>query len=368
MPKESPLSLGSHTTHTLDQVIDLEEPCWRIMDAHFHRIENLQALHFSLPPQAAHPDFRGKEKAWVGRIAWRLRLLRGRENFTLSFSVEGKVVPWVAVPRPLPLELDFQVLGYIVSNNWEPEDRTQALSTCCLVCLAWYDFCKTKFYTILLRSQKQLKQLRTSLSSAAYPISTNVTELTLTGNEHIYRVAPIHFMKRFPSLKHLAIEGTKRMVPFAPHRSLLMALERFETVTELSLSRLDFQSFWHFRRFIVALPALSHLRLSNVHLPDFDPFNQRVPSLYSTPRNLTSIMANSIKWNPLWLWVLPIHTLPRSTGNPHPRPFLTSSDGGIMAKLVQLRKSRFQTRKDFNWMYYEEHQQCKSSDSDLSAL
>lgn len=376
MRKESPPSFFPHTTHTLDSVIDLKEPCWKIMDALFRRLDNLRALHFSLP--LVHPCFRGPGVVWVGRtrIAWCLQSLRNRENFTLSFSVEEEVVPCVVMPHTLPLELHLQVLRYVVTNDWEVEDRIRALSACCAACRTWYHFCKGKFHTAVLHTRRRLNKFRTSLSSSTSSIGIGVTKLTLAGNEHIFHFAPIYFARKLPSLQHLVIEGaqqpdpfekTKQSDPFVPHDSLLMALGQFKTVTELSLSRLTFQSFWHFRRFIVALPELSHLRLSNVHLPDLDPFNQRVPSLYSTPQNLTNIFVKpSIAWNPLWLWTLPLHTLPRSTGNSHPHPFLTPSVGGIIAKLAKLERAW--SRSDFNWMYTEEHQQCKFSNLDPSIL
>ncbi len=133
LPKERRLlTLHSHAKHILDDDVDLDERCWRIMDSQFHCLENLQALHFSL--QSSHPDFRGSEKAWVERIMSHLRLLQDRESVALSFIVDGKVVPWVVMSRPLPLELQLQVLGHVTSNSWKLEDRIRVLSICCSVC------------------------------------------------------------------------------------------------------------------------------------------------------------------------------------------------------------------------------------------
>lgn len=362
--KESPFS---HTDHVLDKEIDLEEPCWEMTNAHLHRLENLRALHFRL--SCVRPDFCGMESFWVDRIVRHLRFLQDRENFDLSFAVYGKVVPPVTITPRLPFELHLRVLGYIVSNDWKPEDRNRALSTCCLVCRAWCDFCKTKFHTVVLRTRRQLNKLNTSLPSAAYFIGIHVMELSSAGDEHIHYSAPVYLAGKLPFIRHLAIEKNEEGTGpfFVPHDSLLLALRQFKTVTELRLSHITFQLFWHFRRFIVALPALSHLLLSDVDLPYLDPFNQRVPSLYLKPRNLTDIIVRSyLAWNPLWLWILPPHTLPRSTGNPHQRPFLTPSDGGIILKLARLERAWSQ--RDFNWMYTEEHQQCKSSNSDLGTL
>lgn len=366
MPKESPASLVPHTTHGLDPMIDLEETCWERMDALFHCLDNIRALHFSLP--LVHRYFRGLEKVWLERVAWRLQFLRDRKNLALSFSVEGKVVPWVAMlwPRPLPLELHLQVLGYITSKDWKPEDIVRTQLACCLVCRDWYHFCRGKFHTIVLRARRQLNKLNTSLPSAAYFIGLHVVQLSLAGDEHIHSSAPVYLAGKLPSMRHLAIRGEDKEfdqeISFVPHDSLFMGLRQYKTVTKLSLRDITFQSFWHFRRYIVALPALFHLHLDNVHLPDSDPFNQRVPSLYCKPRNLTNIVTNlSTNWNPLWLWTLPIYALPQSPGNPHLRPFLTPSDGDVMLKLVELSWWRDSLQRDFHWMYNEERQQCKSS-------
>lgn len=84
-PDERPLTSDSHPNHAFDHEVDLEEPCWELMDAHFLRLENLQGLQFNL--ESVHPDFRGKEKLWVQTIASRMPLLRARENFRLTYMI-----------------------------------------------------------------------------------------------------------------------------------------------------------------------------------------------------------------------------------------------------------------------------------------
>lgn len=385
-PKVSFSSPHSHNTHILDRETDLEEPCWETMDAHICRLDNLRALQFKLPH--VHPDFRGVEKAWMERIVWHLRLLRDRENFALSFAMGGEVILGVlAMPRPLPVKLHLRVLEYAVLYDWETEDKTRMLLVCCLVCRAWYDFCKTKFYDIHLRSRAQLNKLRTHLSSSTHSIGNDVKKLTLSGDDHIYHFAPIHLARKLTSLRYLAIKGTsgrhstrtrapllhsltgevERVMPFFPHDCLLMALRQFKTVTELSLSHVAFQSFWHFRRFLVALPALSRLHLGKIYLPQPDPFNQRVPPPYHRLQNLMSITLHTRwtihrSWNPLWIWVLPVHTLPPppTTRSPNTRPSLIPRDVEIISALIEPELNWYIEGDFANWSYSADHQQCKS--------
>lgn len=360
-------SWAFHRDHVSNDGRNPKEPHWEMMNAQFQRIENLCSLQFGL--LSLHPDFRGKERLYVQRYASHLPSLRNRPNFTLTFTIDGEVVPWVVMPPPpLPFELHLEVLKSLVSHTWDPGDRVRTLATCSLVCWDWCRLCQIGLMrAISLRSRRQLTKLVTSLSSATYPSGAHVIELSLAG-EDIHHIAPVYLATKVPSLRRLVIDGGPKLdhqtIPkLYPVPSLLtMHLNHFRAVTELCLSNVAFQSFWDFRRLIVALPTLSNLRLSNIHLPIPSPFRRhggRVPSLYTSPRNLSHLYIRSeIDWNPLWIWVIPFQTRPHKSRNLHLHPVLTPHDAETIWKLSNLDERLDEI--SFDWLYNEEQQRCES--------
>ncbi len=244
---------------------------------------------------------------------------------------------------------------------------------------------------------RQLESLVGTLPSSPHPISAYIAELRL--DDPLYRVAPLYLATKLSSLRHLVINGDDQRVtpPAGPlrwrrepprrvsqyfgHPSLTMYLKPFRSVTELSLSYIVFQSFWDFRRFIVALPALSSLYLEEVHIPGSDPYQRpdgRVPSLFSAPRNLNLLSTRSddseFEWNPLWIWVTPLRTRHRKPNSERVRPFLTPRDAGTIRELLEYRENlrssisrsnMWPRRGDamrnatLNWSYNEEERECK---------
>lgn len=338
------------------------------MDVLYSSIESLQALRINF--SSVDPEFRGKEKSWVEKMAWSLRLLQSRKNFALTFTVEEKVIPWLSLPRSLPFELQMQVLDYL---EWDESDyrigsREQTLVSCCLVCRAWRSICQRALLrTISLQTHRQLQSLREALSSATHS-STYTTKLSLNNREHIYRVAPIYLATKLLCLRHLLVLGPfGGNTPFVFHSSIIMHLKHFRTITELRLLHITFQSFWDFRRFVVALPALSRLHMMEVGLSGSDPFlgrNGRIPSLLLTPRNLTHVdqpigSRYSEDWNPFWIWVAPLQSRRREPKNPQFRPSLTPRDANTIKELVELDSEVFHGA--FDWSCNEKEGQCKWS-------
>lgn len=158
------------------------------------------------------------------------------------------------------------------------------------------------------------------------------------------------------------------------HPSVIMHLKHFTTVTELSLANMTFQSYWEFRRFVVALPALSDLHLDNILLTHSDPIwrhIRRSPSLFSAPQNLTHLSIGSpLSWNPLWIWVTFVQTQHQTPKNPDLHPFLIPHDAETMWNLMPLEYDAVRWHKTtpvkrggqlwyrFSWSYNENHQQC----------
>ncbi len=279
------------------------------------------------------------------------------------------------MPCLLPFELQSKVLGYIASNNWGFKERTQILASCCLVCKIWCHICQKELSRISLRTYDQLESLVTTLSSSTHPISTHITELSLDTpegeDEPFYHVPLLYLAMKLPSLRRLVVNGSDQpsttlqdgaRYVYLGHSSVVMQLKHFRTVTEFSLSNITFQSFWEFRRVIVALPALQRLHIGWVGLPDSDPFQMphgSVPSLLSAPRNLTRLLVEiSEQWNPLWIWVTPSQTRQRELRNAYLRPFLTPRDAEILQKLVTNNAMIFEGT--FDWSFNEEHKRCKS--------
>ncbi len=216
-----------------------------------------------------------------------------------------------------------------------------------------------------------------------HPIGTFIVELSFPSNDGVnplYHIALFYLAKKLPSLRSLVIDGgdtpdiddphllsplsrTATQLTYHAHSSLIAHLKHFSTVTQLRLSHMMFQSFWDFRRFIIAFPELSTLHLDRVDLPGSYPFQRRdgrVPSLLSVPQNLTSISAYGMKWNPLWIWVVPPQTRHRRPRIPHLLPSLTPHEAEAVYKLVvSLKFGHYRLNGAFDWMYNEEHQRCK---------
>lgn len=368
-----------------------KEQLWVELDKLYNLLEHLRVLNINLQSQGPWPET--LRNAWVEKISGFLRSLRARTNFSLTFTIEKNTIQVsqivTSVPR-LPIGLQVQVLGHlrIESNRWEPQARMQALASCCLVCRNWYDICHRELFgaaSISLRTLRQLGGLVAAMSSAtANPLGRSIVTLSFTsiaGIDPVYRVAPLYLATKLPSLQHVFIDGgdrpdtdhphflslirrTPTQRTFHGHTSLIVHLKYFTTVTRLRLSHMTFQSFWDFRRFVVALPALSHLRLDWIDLPDADPFRRphgRVPSLFSAPRNLISIHATSLTWNPLWIWVMLHPAKPQQSRNPGVHPCLTPGDAETIYNLAfGLKFHDDKLNGIFSWSYNEGLQSCES--------
>lgn len=373
--------------HEFSSFEDAIKVPWETTDELYHCLENLVALQISI--LFVSPDFQGKEKAWVETIAWRLRLLRGRKNFSLTFTVQGEVVPWVAVVPSLSFELQLQVIGHLEWGAEETRDRMRTLVACCLVCRAWFRVCqKALLGNISLFTLEQFRGLVSTLTSSIHTLCASVVKVRFIGDtaDCFYRMAPFQLATKLPSLQYLVIDGGDH--PFTDlhwqhkarlgrtylgHSSLCMHLRQFESVTELRLSHITFQSFWDLRRFIVALPALSNLHIDRVDFPCSDPFRRpdgRIPSLFSGPQKLTQFSITvPVGWNPLWVWVLPSQTRYQKFRHPLLHPSLTLHEAETIWKLVTLEKDidksvtywhyNVQFCFMFHWSHDERHQQCK---------
>lgn len=355
-----------HLVHELEykeHLPESHEPDWNLLDRLYHGLQGLEALRVDF--LHVPDEFCGEElwKVWVERVIWSLRFLRTRKHLLLTFTVEGKVVPhqWPITTHRLPWELQLHVLDHL--EDLEAKRRiSRALAACCRVCKAWFRICHKMFLKrISLVDPRQLKGLLTTLSSSTHPIGTYIVDLKL-GNS-LYHIATIYLATRLPSLDCLVIDGGGQS--FKSHRSVVAHLKYFRTVTELKLMNIKFQSFWDFRRLVVALPALSNLHISvGVHLPSSDPFQRldgRVPSLFSTAHNLKHIsFKTKLGWNPLWIWILPFPTRHRKLSNtPLLPPILTPHDAETIQKLVTLPKNGGHDFQTFDWSYSEKQQQCK---------
>lgn len=283
----------------------------------------------------------------------------------MTLTVGGQVVPWAATSRPLPFELHIQILDHLKSSG------SQTLVICCLVCKAWLQYCRPEVSrTISLRAHIQLKRLKAALSSSTYPIGSYTKELILAGDEQIYHIAPIYLARKLPALQRLAVilgeeSGTRS---FAVHPSVNQYLKHFRTVTELELSLMTLQSFWEFRRFVVALPALSYLHLDSVEMSSSHPFSRpdgRRPQLLSAPKSLIHLSFHLVKWNPLWVWIIPSQNQRHEPRDPRLRPSLTPHEARTIWELFRLpyRNGNDSLNGSFGWSYKEEYQQCKSNPS-----
>ncbi len=277
----------------------------------------------------------------------------------------------------LPVKLQLQVLGRLEWYMWEVDNRTQTLAYCCLVCRKWIQICqRERLRTFLLRSLRHLKRLVASLSCATHPIGTYITKLSLDASnkeEPFYHIVLFHLSKRLPSLRCLVIEGGFLSYDLARpwiyqlhpgHPSLNMHLKHLRAVTELRLSYMTFQSFWEFRHFIVALPALSILYIRAIDLVQVgsDPFRRpggRVPSLFSSLQNLTSLpLMVSDKWNPLWIWVTPSQTRHRGPSRiPGLPPFLTLHDAETLWGFRKMLE--YAGTPNYLWSYDSGNRRCK---------
>lgn len=230
------------------------------------------------------------------------------------------------MPRPLPVKLQLRILGHLEWDIWEADDRSRTLASCCLVCRAWCLMCQRELLSVTtIWTRRQLRRLMAILSSETCSIGAYITQLSLVADsdaedKSFHHMALFYLPTKLPSVRCLILHGTYIPVSlnrssvyplYLDHPSIPMHLKHFTTVTELHLSDIAFQSFWEFRRLVVALPALSSLYISAIDVVgDPDPFqksDRRVPSLFSVPWNLVHLsLAVSTAWNPLWLWVSPL--------------------------------------------------------------
>lgn len=369
-----------------------QQPNWKNIDGLYGGLEGLRALHINF--RFIPPEFHDKQKAWVERITWSLRLLRARRNFSLTFAVEGKDVAFqwpIVTKHQLPLELQAHILGHLEMGP--ALDRAQTFLACCLVCRAWFQICHRMLPKVTwLRTPRQLESLVATLSSSTHPIGAYIIELRL--DDPLYRVAPLYLAPKLPSLRRLVINGDnqpispglwwrttqRRVSHYLGHPSLSMYLKHFRSVTDLTISFVMFQSFWDFRRFVVALPVLASLHLEEVHMPGSDPFQRpdgRVPSLFSAPRNLNQLSTVSygsdLEWNPLWIWVTPLQARHRKLESLESHPFLTSHDAEVIRELLECRENLRNRNSFYNMLprqgdamrnvtldwFHNEEQQCK---------
>lgn len=266
------------------------------------------------------------------------------------------------MPRPLPLKLQGKVLGHLEEPTkwygWMADDDVRTLLSCCLVCKAWCRICQKKLLKFLsILNRTKLERVVASLSSATHPIGTCVTRLILSRDT--CHIAPFYLATKLPSLRHLVIHGPYHG-PFVVRSSLVVLLKYFKTVNELSLFGVRFQSFWDFRRLVVALPALSTLHLEDVDLLDSNPPRSsygRLRSLSTFPQNLIDLSVilkgSDCNWNPLWMWATPFQT--------RHQPLLTRHDADVIWEFIQFVHSSSWRHKRSRIMcsFDESHQQCE---------
>lgn len=269
------------------------------------------------------------------------------------------------MPPTLPLKLQVEVLGHLREwSGWCANEDSETLLSCCLVCKAWCRIAQRKLLTgsnISIYNHKQLERVVASLSSATHPIGTYVTHLSL--QREMCDIAPFYLATKLSSLRRLNINGYYPHNLFVVRSLLVMHLKHFQTVTELMLSDVQFQSFWDFCRLIVALPALSTLRLWNVYLLTSNPPRSsygRLPSLSTFPQKFIDLSVILIgigwNWNPLWMWATPFQT--------RHRPFITRHDADVIWEFIQFVHSSDSDRKwsqcsKIMWSFDESHQQCE---------
>ncbi len=270
---------------------------------------------------------------------------------------------------PLPLKIQIKVLGHLSPSSLDYIDGgyvrgSQTLLSCCLVRKDWRRVCQRKLLSaVFIWNHRELNRLVASFSSAAHPIGTYVTYLSL--DEDVSHVAPFYLAQKLSCLRHLDISSYHRG-PFVVRSSLAMHIKHFRTVTELSLNRVTFQSSWDFCRLIVGLSALSTLRLKHVDLLDSNPLrrhdgSESVLSLFTFPRDLTYLhVTPSSNLNPLWMWATPSQIRHREPANPRFRPFLTRCNAdGIWEFVEYLFHYGRYIGNTFKWSFDEDHQQCE---------
>ncbi len=209
-----------------------------------------------------------------------------------------------------PVEVELEVLQYLEPSfshgKLEWRSVTSTLVSCCLVCKAWRPICQKYLMKIVhLRSRKQLEGIVPVLHSAIH-LGTSTRKLDLLpvkGEQPFHHVVPFYLATKLPSLERLQINGKTEAGFFPVHASLPMQLNQFRLVTSLALYSCLFQSFWDFRRVIVAFPALASLNISYTTWPD--PFQRigRPPPLLFTAQKLVEVSWNgNIGWQVVFLW------------------------------------------------------------------
>lgn len=192
------------------------------------------------------------------------------------------------MPPRLPIELQILILYHLGSEHRYP-GVTDTLARCCLVCRAWFPFCREFFWMyIQLLSGKQMAGVISAMSSTTNFLGSYTKELhvlSMTNSRYVrpfHHLVPYYLAQKLPHLENLTFLGTTmngNMQAFPVSTQLTMHLSQFEHVTSLYLGRFHFHSFWDLRRFVVALPVISHLKLARVTWPQFFEDLQRVPSL-----------------------------------------------------------------------------------------
>ena len=142
-----------------------------------------------------------------------------------------------------------------------------------------------------------------------------------------------------------------------------MQLRHFGTVASIKLYDVVFQSFWDFRRFIVAFSALSYLEIDNVQLRSSPSFQLPgvLPSLLPGACNLSTLCIYNIKsWNPLWLWVTTIRRKYSKDTSRRSSSALSPYDANSFWLLLKLgHQPRLNNFHEFTRQYDEENEECE---------
>lgn len=267
----------------------------------------------------------------------------------------------------LPLELQFEVLGHIISEYTLYNDVCRScLIACCLVCMAWLPICQRALLDAVdLHTYKQLIRFCDRLSSTHAPVYTPTTSLSLNsthGDKPLHHVAPLFLANKLPFLRTLSIWGSSKTA-FVVRSVLTMHINHFRATTYLKLWDLEFQSIWDFRRLVVAFPALVTLDIFSIGLHNIETFQQqrRIPSLGPGSQKLRHLSISSCSgWDPLWLWVVSPTSQYRRTQNVPPYPMLSLHDIRTIGEVNDMiHKTLEPPSWKIEWEYDEGEQQCK---------
>ena len=90
MPREPPRTSAIHDINCL---ADGNFDHWDTLDTLYYSLENLRALQINLLLLIPVDLMHGKEEM-IKQIAHCLPLLRSRNDLALTFTIEGKPIPW----------------------------------------------------------------------------------------------------------------------------------------------------------------------------------------------------------------------------------------------------------------------------------